>query len=213
MPAASSFLSVASVIEANRVHSDVPFICLIDLTIVDPLTGLAVDTLYIARNPEAVTFNGQVYEAGAFDVQLKTLASGPAEVSLTVNDFTQTIQGYMELYGGGVGSRVTFYIVNAAALDKPPEVYEHFEIVGASSSDYMQSFTLGAENVLAMTFPRRRQTRDYCQWRYKSQECGYTGSLPRCDLTLKGSNGCDVHQNTINFGGFSGINANGYRYA
>lgn len=205
-------LSIATILEANKVSSDVAFIPLIDLEVVDPITGVVAMVLHIARNPEPIVFNGNTYEPGIFDISLKEEAGSAAQVSLTVNDYLQVIQQFMEQYGGGIGSNVTFYLVNTANLAQGAEVQEYFQIVGASSSEYQHSFTLGAENALMVTFPRRRQTRDFCQWRYKSPECGYTGGLATCDLTLKGANGCTAHNNSLNFGGFPGINSNGYRY-
>jgi phage-related protein len=207
-------LSVATAIEANRLSSSVPFLCLIDLEVVNPTTGLVVTTQRIARNPEDVVFNGDTYMKGSFDIQLTHEAGKPSEVQLIVNDYTQTIQSYMEQYGGGVGSNVTFYLVNGAALTKPADIIEYFQIIGATASEYVQTFTLGAENALMQTFPRRRQTRDFCQWRYQSAECGYptNGAKTSCDLTLQGPNGCEAHGNSVNFGAFPGLNSNGYRY-
>lgn len=206
-------LSLASVIEANRIASEVPFLCLIDVEVVNPTTGVVVTTLHIARNSEEVVFDGNTYEPGVFDIQLTAEAGQAAEVTLSVNDYTQAIQGMLEAYGGGVGSNVTFYLVNADNLDQGPEVVEYFQITATQSGDYIHQFTLGAENTLMQTFPRRRQTKDFCQWRYKSTECGYTGGLASCDLTLQGPNGCRVHSNSNNFGAFPGLNGNGYRYA
>lgn len=206
-------LSIASVIEANRLSSDIPFIPLIDVEIVDPTTGVVVTVLNIARNPEDVVFNGLTYTAGLFDISLNTEAGKPADVTLAVTDYTQALQGLMEAYGGGVGSNVTFYLVNGGNLTQGAEAVEYFQITSASSTDYSHSFTLGAENTLMQTFPRRRQTKDFCQWRYKSTECGYTGSMPTCDLTLQGVNGCKAHANNLRFGAYPGLNGNGYRYA
>lgn len=207
-------LSLASVIESNRLSSDVPFLCLIDLEIVNPATGSVVATEYIARNSEPVVFEGRTYGLGTFDIQIKQETGSLAEVTLTVNDYTQHIQGLMEEFGGGVGSKVTLYVVNSGNLAQGAEIVEFFEITAASSADYVQSFTLGAENALAQTFPRRRQTRDFCQWRFKDPKtCGYVGPLTSCALTLQGANGCEAHDNSINFGGYPGLNQNGYRYA
>lgn len=205
-------LSLASVIEANRVASEVPFLCLIDVEVVNPATGVVVTTLHIARNSEEVIFDGNTYEAGVFDIQLSAEAGQAAEVTLSVNDYTQALQGMLEAYGGGVGSNVTFYLVNADNLSQGPEIVEYFQITATQSSEYTHQFTLGAENTLMQTFPRRRQTKDFCQWRYKSPECGYTGGLASCDLTLQGPNGCRVHSNELNFGAFPGLNSNGFRY-
>lgn len=41
-----------------------------------------------------------------------------------------------------------------------------------------------------------------CVYPYRDSEtCGYTGTLPSCDLTLKGSNGCEAHGNAHRHGG------------
>lgn len=206
-------LSVITAIEANRLSSEVPFLCLLDVRVINPDTGGEVVTLRIARSPEPVTYLGQLYSPGIFEISLKQEAGKAAEVSLSVNDYTQTLQAYMELYGGGVGSEITFTVVNADRLDEDkPEAQEVFQIIGASSSDYGQEFTLGADSFLMKNFPRRRQTKDFCQHQYKGASCKYAGPLPSCDLTLQGPNGCAAHSNTINFGGFPGINSNGMRY-
>lgn len=209
----SNSLSLASAIEANRLSSDVPWLCLIDLEVVDPLTGVVVTVLHFANNTEEVTFQGIEYVASQFDMTVKQEAGKTADVSLTVTDMTQAIEFYMESYGGGVGSNVTLYVVNAGNLAQGPEVVEYFQITDASSADYRHSFRLGAENVLMQTFPRRRQTKNFCQWRYKDPDtCRYAGPLTSCDLTLQGDNGCAAHANTLNFGAYPGMNSNGYRY-
>jgi phage-related protein len=70
-------------------------------------------------------------------------------------------------------------------------------------------------------FPRRRQARDFCQWRFRDPNtCAYDGPAPSCDYTLQGPNGCsakgrrnDGQWQTIMFGAYPGINSNGVRYA
>lgn len=206
-------LSLANVIESNRLASDVPFLCFIDVEVVNPATGIVVVELNIVRNTEDVVFDGKTYAKGSFDIQLKQEAGKMSEVTLVVADYTQALQSLMEEYGGGVGSNVTFSVQAANSLNKPADIVEYFQIIGASANDYIQTFTLGAENALLQSFPRRRQTRDFCQWRYKGSECGYVGGMASCDLTLQGDNGCDVHGNSLRFGGYPGLNSNGYRYA
>ena len=105
------------------------------------------------------------------------------------------------------------HVVNAGALTQGPEITEYFEVITASAENFRCSFGLGADSEVMKTFPRRRQTKDFCQWRYKGKQCGYTGALATCDLTLQGPNGCAAHNNTIRFGGYPGLNSNGLRYA
>ncbi|MFK3740974.1 hypothetical protein [Massilia sp. TN1-12] len=205
-------LSVASVIEKNRISSDTPWLICLDIDVVDPDSGVVVETIHIVRNTESVGFNGHEYTPASFDIQLKEESGAQQTVSLTINDYSLAIQQRMQKYAGGVGFTVAIMVVNADQLDAPPEIIENFEVVGASSANYACSFTLGAENNITKTFPRRRQTKDYCQWRYKSDECGYSGSLATCDLSLNGTNGCKAHQNVIHFGAFPGINTRDVRY-
>lgn len=209
----SRSLSIATVLEKNKLSSDTPFIVCLDIKVIDPPTGALVETLHVVRNTEAVEFNGQVYEPTAFDVELKAESGQQPTVNLTIKDYSKAIQGRMQAYGGGIGFGVTLFVVNADALDAPPEVVEYFEVVGAQAANYDVTFQLGADSLMAVVFPRRRQTRDFCQWRYKDVDtCAYSGGLPTCDLTLNGPNGCSAHNNVINFGGFPGINQNGVRY-
>lgn len=205
-------LSIASVIEKNRISSDVPFLICADINVIDPASGALAETLHIVRNNEPIVFNGNTYVATNFDVELKEESGSQQTIRLTINDYTKAIQARMQGYGGGVGFSVAIMVVNSAALDLPPEIVEYFEIVASESYNYACTFTLGAENNLSKTFPRRRQARDFCQWRYKSEECGYTGSMPTCDQSLRGTNGCAAHNNVIRFGGFPGINTRDVRY-
>jgi phage-related protein len=210
----SNAISVATVIEANRLDSDVPFLCLAEIQVMSPTTATVAEIVRIVRNTESVTFGGELYEASSFDVEIKHASGQSSEVTLSAYDYTKTLVALLEQYEGGVGSIVTLTIVSAGALDGPPEFQEEFLVTSASAADYKVSLTLGAESALARTFPPRRQTRDFCQWRFKDPAtCRYSGLETTCDLTLKGPNGCAARGNTINFGGFPGINTNGQRYA
>jgi hypothetical protein len=205
-------LSVASVIEKNRIASDVPWLICVDVGVIDPETGELVETGHYVRNTEDIVFNGATYLAADFDIELKEESGTQQTVRLSFKDYSLTIQRKMQLYGGGVGFAIAIMVVNASALDQSPEVIETFEVVGAESANYNCSFSLGAESAIAKAFPRRRQTKDYCQWRYKGDDCGYVGDLDSCDLSLKGTNGCATHDNVIHFGAFPGINTRDVSY-
>jgi phage-related protein len=205
-------LSVVSVIEKNRLSSDVPFLVGLDIDVIDPASGALVQVLRFVRNTETIIWSGFLYSPAAFDIEIKEAAGELQTVSLSFTDYTRAIQDYLQQYGGGVGFKVTVSVINAGNLAQGPEVQEFFEVIGAESADYIVSFTLGAENAISRQFPRRRQTRDFCQWQYKSVQCGYTGGLPSCDLSLKGPNGCQAHANQLRFGGFRGINTRDVRY-
>lgn len=208
----SKFLSVASVIEKNKIASDVPFLVCLEVDVYDSTTNDIVETFYLVRNTEDITWQGHVYVAMSFDIEFKSEANAIAPIQLRIFDYTRAVMERMQAYGGGVGSTVRVIVLNAGALDQPAEITEYFSVIGAQAQNYTILWTLGAENILEITFPKRRQMRDRCSWRYKSEQCKYAGTRATCDLTLQGPNGCEAHSNTINFGGFPGINSNGVSY-
>jgi len=203
-------LSVNTVIEKNKLGGGEPFLICMEVDIKDGDT--IVETLRIVRNNEDIEYQGNVYAAYPFDLNLNAEAGAIPRVTVTARDITRAIQGRLQNYKGVVGSDVRLFVVNAGNLAQPPEITEFFVITSTSTSGYDISIELGAENTLALPFPRRRQMRDRCNWKYKSAECGYTGALSSCDLSLQGDNGCAQHSNTLNFGGFPGIRSNGARY-
>lgn len=50
-------------------------------------------------------------------------------------------------------------------------------------------------------FLTNRRIQVNCPLIYKGTACGYTGSIPTCDKTKDGANGCTIHNNTHRFGG------------
>lgn len=199
-------LSIASVIEKNKLASSVAFLPLLQINVYDPENGGFVEQIRLVRNNEPITFKGLEYQPVMFDIEFGSENGAQYNVELSITDMTKVVQRKMDEYGGGIGFTVTLMIVNSERLNEREEIAEYFEVVGASTDRFRASFTLGAENILAKSFPRRKQTRDFCQWRYKDPNtCRYTGAMPTCDLTLQGPNGCGAHNNSLNFGGFPGI--------
>jgi phage-related protein len=205
-------ISVASIIEKNKLASSVPFILLAKIEIYDSTTQAFVETVYIANNSENVTFGGQTYVAFPFTIELRYEAGAIPDISMSAVDFQKVLLGKLNTYGGATGSRVTIVIANTGNLGAGAEIEEVFEVLSASANEWKITLRLGAESVIARQFPGRTQMKDRCSWRYKSAECGYTGALPSCDLSLQGANGCAAHNNTVNFGGFPAIQNRGIRY-
>ncbi|MEZ2310891.1 hypothetical protein AB6809_30025 [Paraburkholderia sp. RCC_158] len=199
-------VSVASVIEKNRIGSDVPYLAFLDISVIDPATNAVVETLHYVNNTEDITRRGILYTAVQFSLELKTAVGTQPQITLTMLDYTRLVIQRMQNYGGGTGFPVTIMVSNSAALDEEPEVQEYFEVVTASADNYSVSWTLGTENALNRQLPRRMQRRDFCQWVYRdSKTCRYTGALAACDHTMRGPLGCKAHQNVINFGGFPNL--------
>jgi hypothetical protein len=186
-------LSVESVIDKNKVSSATAWVALLQVKIINPNTRAVEEILYIARNDENVIFQDQVYQAANFDFQITQRQGETPSVSLTAQDQTRYIQSRMDAMAGGVFSEVVLLVVNTDRLDQPPEVSETFQITQSSAKNYVVTFNLGSENPLSVGFPRHRQFKDRCAWRYKGFGCPYAGPMTGCDYTLDGPNGCRAH--------------------
>lgn len=199
-------ISVASVIEKNKIGSSVPYLAFIDVGVIDPTTGGTVETLHFVNNTEDITRQGILYTAVQFSLELKTQVGTQPQITLTMLDYTRLVIQRMQDYGGGTGFPVTVIVSNSDALDEKPDVQEYFEVVQASADNYSVTWTLGTENALNRQVPRRMQRRDFCQWVYRdANTCRYNGSMPACDHSLHGTLGCRAHSNVVNFGGFPNL--------
>lgn len=206
-------LSINTIREKNLIASDKAFLVCLEIDVRDIVIDSIVETIYLVNNTEDVTHDSQLYSAYAFEIDLKHESGGQPTVSITIEDITRAINAKMQQYGGGVGFYVRILVISEADLDLPAEVVENFEVLSTSTSDYSITWTLGTQNLLARKFPNRRQLKDRCTWEYKGEECAYAGPESTCDYTLQGDNGCGVKNNSVRFGGFPGIRANGMRYA
>lgn len=197
-------LSVGSVIEKNKIASEELFLILIDAVINDE-DGNYVNTLRFVKNSENIDFGGNNYQAANFDIDITIENNTEPSIRMTAQDQTRTLAQYIEAYAGLVKSSVTMTVVNSGALDGPAEIQETFKVVSANISEYVVEFELGTDSTVNLRFPNFRQFRDRCSWKYKGTRCGYSGGLAKCDYTLLGDNGCQVHNNVTNFGAFPGL--------
>lgn len=201
-------LSIETIVEKNKISSENVFIILIDAEINDE-DGNLVQHLRFCKNTENITWDGNEYQAANFDITINNEVNQEPRITMTAQDQTRTLGQFIEAYAGVVGSKVTMTIVNSGNLSAPAELQEEFKIISSSMQDYVVSFDLGIESAVNRRFPLYRQFKDRCPWKYKGSKCGYSGPLPKCDYTLMGPNGCAVHNNINNFGGFSGLNTMG----
>lgn len=223
VPSPRKNLSITGLIEKSAVSSDDPLLMLIEFHIVDRFNGQIEQVVRVANvgqtemtgstyanNAGGITYKGVYFQPASFEVNVSEASGEVPEISFSMNDLTGVVRGYMENYQGGVGSFVKVILIFQSTLDLPiaqqSHEYQEMYTITSSSIDSMNvRLGLGAKDLLAIKFPKRLQISQYCQWGYKSVECGYSGSNPTCDRTLQGNNGCAAHNNSINFGGFPGI--------
>lgn len=200
----SRHLSVATVIEKNKIASDKAFIVLLEIDISDD-TGTFVETLRLARNSENYVYRGEAYQATNFTFDLKLDSESEPSLDVQADDPSGFIRQRMDIYGGGLGFECRLIIVNTGNPDQAPEIEEEFEVVGASTEGYTVSFSLGVTSALSERFPKRIQMRDQCPFIFKGELCRYAGSATSCSYTYDGENGCKAKGNQVNFGGFRGL--------
>lgn len=203
------YSSVAAAIDKTKLSSDMVYLLLLEIDVINRATGAVTETLRLVQNDEDVTFRGNTYLRAGFNFSITRTRSELPQVSLSVADPAQEIQARMHENEGGVDFPVRVYVVatTSSTLPDTVELEEGFIILSSSvaSESYMVEFRLGAENPLTLRWPARLQFRNRCPWRYKGVECGYTGPKPSCDFSRDGPNGCKEHNNLLRFGGFPGI--------
>lgn len=200
----SGHISVATAIEKNRIASDVAFIILAEIDVRLP-DGEITETMYLAKNTENIEYQGKLYQATSFNVDMGSEMGEEPQLTVAVEDPTGAIREKLADYDGAIGFPVRLIILNTGNLDQPPELEEEFQVTGASQAGYTVSFTLGVENPLFTRFPVRSQSRDQCPHRYKGPRCKYAGPMSSCSYTYDGANGCKAHSNGVNFGGMRGL--------
>lgn len=199
--------SVATAIETRRIASGTAFILMVEVEVIDG-DGNYVETLRFCKNTENLEYptgSGNIYQAANFDVNVNYTANEQPRITMSAKDYTGVIKERLETYDGIVGSNVILRVVNSDLLDQPAEFEETLTVMGSSAPGWDVNFTLGSENPLALRFPFNVQYRNRCPYRYKGERCGYDGALPSCDYTLDGANGCRVHNNIANYGGFPAL--------
>jgi lambda family phage minor tail protein L len=159
----------------------------LDLT---PITGDVDDKFYFTNQlkPDSVKikWKGNVYEP------LPILSSGyeksttgqVAQPSLTVANvmgtFTQVINSFDDLVGAKVTRRRTLgkYLDGEPGADPTQEFPIDIFYIERKTAENALSITWQLASVLdleGLKLPRRVITQNYCQWKYRSSECGYTG--------------------------------------
>lgn len=205
-------LSIAAIIEKNKLQSDEAWLLALKIHVRNPATGAVEDEIRVVRNTELTVINGENYEPFPFDIALDEQSGQLPSLNITIQDQTQIVQAHMERFGGGIGFDVDLMVVRAKSAtetETDPELIEYFQVMQSSVANYVVSWTLGSENPLRQIFPGRRQDNETCSFKFRDENCAYVGAEQTCDLTLDGPRGCRVKNNARNFGGFPGIIARG----
>ncbi|EAB8725221.1 phage minor tail protein L, partial [Shigella sonnei] len=154
-----------------------------------------------------------------------------ARPTLTVSNLHGMVTGMAEdlqsLVGGTVVRRKVYarfldavnFVNGNSDADPEQEVISRWRIEQCSElSAVSASFVLATPTETdGAVFPGRIMLANTCMWTYRSDECGYTGRAVadefdkpttdiRKDKCSKCMRGCELRNNTGNFGGFLSIN-------
>jgi phage-related protein len=198
-------LSIAAVIDKNKITSENVFLVLIEVYVQDS-DGNAVSTIRFCKNSENITFDGELFTASNFELDIKLETNQEPSITLTAQDQTKALAQYIDAYDGLVRNKVRMLVVNSASLGSPAELDETFVVTSSRISGYVSTLELGVESAVSQRFPRHRQFKDRCFKTFKGPRCQYAGPDATCSYSRTGVNGCIAKGNEINFGGFPGIN-------
>lgn len=160
-------LSLAAILEKNKLSSDKPWILLLEVQLSASVPGSMVR---FARNTEDVVFGGKLYQK--FNFELDSLEEkGQAElpqVVLRVSNVSRILEGFLTAYSGGVGATVNLYVVNEANTGGEPDLAMQFTIVTSSADANWVTFELGADNPMRKPFPRHYYLATSCRLIYNT---------------------------------------------
>ena len=179
-----------------------------------------------------IIWQGQTFEPMALEVSgLEMRSDGKASApTLSMANNIGGIQGAVSAYclqfGDFAGAKIKVITTLAKYLDaenfstgnptaNPSEKREQIWFIEQKTSENAQQVTFELSNPVdfeGLKIPTR-QISNYCNWEYRSEECGYIGSAmftekdeptdnPALDRCNYRTSGCRCRENELHFGGF-----------
>lgn len=201
-------MTSTEIIEKNKLSTDSVWVKILDVNIPNQ------STIYLCDTNDSITWDENVYIPFPFTLpEIKESSDGSVkEVSMTLSNVRRFLGVYISDYdtyrkNGGIDPIViTLRIVNTAALDNLAPITYTFKVLSFNLVAESVTLILGGDNITQRMFPYWRLTR-MCQWRFKDENtCQYVGSETSCNKSLEQ---CRAYSNTLNFGGFLSLTANG----
>lgn len=175
------------------------------------ITIPGLDKIYVVKNRENITFNGNEYLA--FDFQIEDLSQGgkgelPTWV-IKVDNSTRILEQYILNYDlylkqNGIQGNYIECIIRVLNTNDLSEAIleEYFELNQPTTDAKWATFNLSASSPFRMQYPTRRIFQNLCQWKFKDNRCAYSGSETVCNKSLTR---CQELNNTGRFGAFLGV--------
>ena len=179
-----------------------------------------------------IIFNGQTFEPMALQVSgLEMRSDGKASaptlsMANNINGIQGAVTAYCLQFGDFAGAKIKVITTLAKYLDaenfsagntsaNPSEKREQIWFIEQKTSENAQQVTFELSNPVdfeGLKIPTR-QISNYCNWEYRSEECGYIGAAmftekdeptdnPALDRCNYRTSGCRCRENELRFGGF-----------
>lgn len=194
-----SNLSIASIIEKNRLSTTGADLVLLDILLSTPI--------YIVNNNENITWNGQEYIAFPFKLgSINYDGKETPNITLNVSNVTRSVGAALAQVKGGGGTEVILRVVNSNILSEPAMREEYFIVKNSGRDGTWCSITLGVVDEGQKRFPEKTTMKNFCSYLastgFKGIECAYNGAETTCDGTLKR---CRELNNSARYGGAPGV--------
>ncbi len=161
--------------------------------------------LYLAAYDTDVVFNAITYLR--FPITHESVSensSGQIDtVTVTVANVNRVMQGYLEAVNFR-GKQIDITTVFSGQLSNPSyKTVDTFFIDSYTADQSIVTFILSSKfDILDVNIPSRKFIRNFCGWKFKSTECGYSGGTTSCNKTKVA---CKALANYTRFGGFPSI--------
>lgn len=192
--------------QLNTMNQTDPWILLLDLYL-----GDAGGWVYVARNNEAIEFNGKTYYPVEFNITTATTTADGSipTITLSIANETKILQGYVEEYEGLRGGSAVLRLIYAGNLSANTEALNlSFSILSVVADEHLIALNLGTANLLTRKVPTDIYLAHNCRFKFKSIECGYSGAGSTCNKTY---GECQNYNNALRFGGYVGLGNGGYK--
>ena len=165
--------------------------------------------LHLAEGKADIVYGGLPYTA--FPIKhsgTEENASGQIDqLTVSVSNVSRLIQAYLEAYDWR-GLKVTITLAWANQLADPDAHIDFVYYIDTyTANEEVAEFTLTSKlDILDAQLPAGKYNRNFCRWKFKSTECGYSGAESTCD---KRKTTCEnTMNNVLRYGGFPSIPAN-----
>lgn len=168
----------------------------------------ANNNLYFCEWDTDITFNSITYTK--FPIKHDFISNNTGgqidTVRVTVGNTSRVIQAYLEA-NDFRGKKVKIQIVFANKLATPGAVLSDIFYIDSYTADSQAvSFSMSSKfDILNIEIPGRIFMRNYCSWKFKGSECGYSGATSTCNRTPQACKAMSGGSNYTRFGGFPSV--------